>query len=158
MQNDQDITIRPASLEDKDFIISLIPRLVKFGPPSWRNRNQMTDTDTKLLIDKLKIQPTGTTIFIAQDSKNVPLGFIHLQAGNDYYNKKKHGHISDVIVAPEGEGRGIGSMLIERAEEWARSQDYRWLTLSVFAENLRAREIYERLGFGQDIMKYVKEL
>jgi GNAT superfamily N-acetyltransferase len=45
-----------------------------------------------------------------------------------------------------------------KGEEWARIQGFRWLTLSVFAQNLRAREIYKRLGYGEDIMKYVKEL
>ena len=63
-----------------------------------------------------------------------------------------------MIVAPEGEGGGIGRALIAKGEEWARAQGYRWLTLSVFAQNLRAREIYKRLGYGEDIMKYVKEL
>jgi len=52
----------------------------------------------------------------------------------------------------------VGWLLIERGEEWARSRGYRWLTLSVFAQNVRAREVYERLGYGADIMKYVKEL
>jgi ribosomal protein S18 acetylase RimI-like enzyme len=118
----------------------------------------MINVDTRILIDKLTNRPAGTAIFIAQDSNGVPLGFIHLQTGSDYYNSEKHGHISDVIVAPEGEGKGIGRMLVEKAEEWARSQGYRWLTLSVFAQNVRAREVYERLGYGQDIIKYVKEL
>jgi ribosomal protein S18 acetylase RimI-like enzyme len=158
MQDSLDIHIRTAHIDDKEFIISLLPRLLEFGPPSWRSGTQMTEVDTKILIDKLGNQPTGTIIFIAHDNKNVPLGFIHLQSGTDYYNSESHGHISDIIVAPEGQGKGIGSMLMLKAEEWARSQGFRWLTLSVFAQNIRAREMYERLGYGQDIMKYVKEL
>jgi GNAT superfamily N-acetyltransferase len=63
-----------------------------------------------------------------------------------------------VIVAPGCEGRGVGSVLIAKGEEWARAQGYRWLTLSVFVQNVRAREVYKRLGYGEDIMKYVKEL
>jgi hypothetical protein len=47
---------------------------------------------------------------------------------------------------------------MEQGEQWAREQGYRWLTLSVFAQNVRAREVYSRLGYGEDIMKYVKEL
>jgi ribosomal protein S18 acetylase RimI-like enzyme len=152
------IQIRPAFFGDTDFVISLVPRLVEFGPPFWRNAAQMTVTDIQVLSDKLVKQPAGTAIFIAEDSNGVRLGFIHLHSGTDYYNREEHGHIGDVIVAPEGEGRGVGSMLITKGEEWARSQGYRWLTLSVFAENLRAREVYKRLGYGEDIMKYVKEL
>ncbi len=158
MNIDSNIQIRPASIGDKEFIISLVPRLVEFGPPSWRDDTQMIVTDAQVLSDKLLNQPPGTAVFIAEDANGVALGFIHLQTGTDYYNHKEHGHIADVIVAPEGEGSGIGRLLIAKGEEWARSQGYRWLTLSVFAQNLRAREVYKRLGYGEDIMKYVKEL
>lgn len=158
MHSDSPIHIRPASVADTEFILSLVPRLVEFSPPSWRDAAQMTTTDRQVLRDKLVHQPAGTAIFIAEDSDGVALGFIHLHAGTDYYNRAEHGHISDIIVAPAGEGRGIGSLLIAKGEEWARSQGYRWLTLSVFAQNLRAREVYQRLGYGEDIMKYVKEL
>lgn len=158
MNIDSNIKIRPASIADKEFIISLVPRLVEFNPPAWRDAAQMTVIDNQVLSDKLLNQPVGTAVFIAEDNDGVALGFIHLQTGTDYYNGEEHGHISDVIVAPEGEGRGIGSLLIAKGEEWARIQGYRWLTLSVFAQNLRAREVYKRLGYGEDIMKYVKEL
>ena len=152
------IQIRPATREDQAFILSLLPRLVEFGPPPWRDVPGMITTDTQVVSDKLLNQTPDTAFFIAEDETGVPLGFIHLQAGNDYYYQEKHGHIANVIVAPEGEGRGIGRLLIEKGEQWARDQGFRWLTLSVFAQNLRAREVYERLGYGEDIMRYVKEL
>jgi ribosomal protein S18 acetylase RimI-like enzyme len=118
----------------------------------------MISTDLQVLSDQLINQPVDTAFFIAEDDKNLPLGFIHVQTGKDYYYAEKHAHIANLIVAPGGEGRGIGRMLIEKAEGWARAQGYRWLTLSVFAQNVRAREVYQRLGYGEDIMKYVKEL
>lgn len=61
---DSTITIRSASLEDKDFIISLIPRLVEFNPPVWRNAEKMTEVDKKNLIAKLLNQPEGTAILL----------------------------------------------------------------------------------------------
>ena len=152
------IRTRPAAIGDKEFIISLLPRLVEFGPPSWRDVSQMIATDTQVLSDRLLSQSPGTAIFIAEDAEGVALGFIHLQTGTDYYIREEHGHIADVVVAREGEGQGVGSALIAKGEEWARSQKYRWLTLSVFAQNLRAREIYKQQGYGEDVMKYVKEL
>jgi ribosomal protein S18 acetylase RimI-like enzyme len=158
MSMNSEIRIRPATADDKDFIISLLPRLVEFGPPSWRDIDQIIATDTRLLSEKFLDQPPGTAIYIAEDASGIALGFIHLQTGTDYYNHDEHGHIADLVVAPAGEGRGLGRLLIEKGEEWARAQGYRWLTLNVFAQNLRAREIYKRLGYGEDIMKYVKEL
>ena len=159
MNGDSNIQIRPATIGDKEFIVSLVPRLVEFGPPSWRDAAQMIATDSRILDDKLFNQPLGTAIYVAEDGDGIRLGFIHLQTATDYYNgAEQHGHISDVIVAPAGEGRGIGKLLMAKGEEWAREQGYRWLTLSVFAQNFRAREVYKRLGYGEDIMKYVKEL
>jgi GNAT superfamily N-acetyltransferase len=118
----------------------------------------MLAIDTEVLSDALSDTSSGATIFIAEDEHGAALGFIHLHTGDDYYYKEAHGHIADLIVAAEGEGRGVGRVLMERAEEWARAQGFRWLTLNVFAQNLRARELYQRLGYGEDIMKYVKEL
>lgn len=158
MSVDLAIQIRPASAADKDFLISLVPRLTEFGPPAWRDAAQLTAFDAQVLSDRLANPPKGTVIFIAEDADGTALGFIHLRVGTDYYNHEEHGHIEDLIVAPEGEGRGIGRMLMEKGEEWARAQGYGWLTLSVFAQNLRARELYGRLGYGEDIIKYVKEL
>ncbi len=158
MIDNSKIKIRPANLNDKYFVISLLPRLAEFGLPAWRNEAQMVATDAQIVTDKLLVNQPGTAIFIAEDEKNNPLGFIHLHTGNDYYNKEKHGHISDVIIAPGLEGLGIGLLLMNKGEEWARSNGYRWLTLSVFAQNVRARELYNKLGYGEDIMKYVKQL
>ena len=158
MSTNPDIRIRPARVDDKEFIISLLPRLVEFGPPPWRDVVQMTATDTQVLSERLSTQVPGAAIFIAEDENGTPLGFIHLRTVTDYYTREAHGHIADIVVASEGEGRGVGRALMAKGEEWARGQGYRWLTLSVFVQNLHAREVYKRLGYGEDIMNYVKEL
>lgn len=158
MSTNSKIHTRPASNSDKEFIISLLHRLEEFGPPPWRNAPQMLATDIQVLSEALLNKSPEIVIFIAEDDQGVALGFIHLQTGKDYYYHEAHGHIANIIVAPIGEGRGVGRVLMEKGEEWARSQGFRWLTLSVFAQNLRARELYQRLGYGEDIMKYVKEL
>jgi RimJ/RimL family protein N-acetyltransferase len=45
-----------------------------------------------------------------------------------------------------------------KAEAWAISEGYERLTLNVFTGNERARKLYEELGFGADVVKYVKEI
>lgn len=152
------VRIRPASEADKEFVVSLMPRLVEFGPPAWRDAAQMTAHDTGVITESLLNPEPGAAVFVAEDEDGTPLGFIHLHAATEHYNREEHGHVEDVIVAPAGEGRGVGRALLEKAEEWARSRGYRWLTLNVFAENVRAREVYKRLGYGEDMVKYVKEL
>src|SRR4051812_35469913 len=158
MKIDSNILIRSATPNDKEFILLLLPRLVEFGPPPWRDASQMTATDTQVLCDSLATQSSGVAIFIAEGENGTALGFIHLKTATDYYTREEHGHIADIVVAPEGEGRGIGRALMAKGEEWARSKGYRWLKLSVFAQNAHAREVYKRLGYGEDMMSYVKEL
>ena len=153
-----EVRIRPASEADRDFIVSLMPRLVEFGPPPWRDPAQMTAHDTDIITGSLLNPTPDTSIFIAEDAEGRALGLIHLHATTEHYIHEEHGHVEDLIVAPEGEGRGVGRALLLKAEEWARVRGYRWLTLNVFAENLRARAVYKRLGYGEDVVKYVKEL
>jgi GNAT superfamily N-acetyltransferase len=152
------VRIRPASEADREFVISLMPRLVEFGPPRWRDAAQMTAFDTRVITESLLNPTHDTAVFVAEDADGSPLGLIHLHAATEHYNQEEHGHVEDLIVARGGEGRGVGRALLEKAEEWARGRGYRWLTLNVFAENLRAREVYRRLGYGEDMVKYVKEL
>lgn len=158
MSNSPGVRIRQARPEDKDFVVSLLPRLVEFGPPPWRDPAQMTATDVEVLSESLSLQPPGVALYVAEGDGGAALGFIHLRAATDYYTREEHGHIADIAVAPEGEGRGVGRALMEAGEEWARGRGYRWLTLSVFVQNARAREFYKRLGYGEDTMKYLKEL
>lgn len=153
-----DIRIRPARPDDREFIISLLPRLVEFGPPPWRDAAGMTATDIQVLSDALSGRPPGSAVFVAEDGGGAALGFIHLRTASDYYTREEHGHIADIVVAHGGEGRGVGRALMARGEEWARGRGYRWLTLGVFAQNLRAREFYKKAGYGEDVMRYVKEL
>jgi len=84
------------------------------------------------------------------------VGFVRLETQVDYFSGEKHGYISDVAVSKSVEGRGIGRMLLEAAESWARSNGYRLLTLYVFSANARARRVYERYGFQPEVVKYVK--
>lgn len=62
-----------------------------------------------------------------------PAGFIELVGG----------HVSNLLVDPAHQGRGIGAALMRRAGEMVIGE----LTLSVFTVNPGARRLYERLGF-----------
>ena len=45
------------------------------------------------------------------------------------------------------QSRGIGTPLVEAAEELARSRGHNMVGLAVGVENVRAHELYSRLGF-----------
>ena len=152
------IRVRPATPENAQFVLALVPQLVAFGPPPWRSQRQMIDTDTLVIGQALQGLSAGATVLVAEDSGGKPLGFIHVCGEPDYYTRADCGHIADLVVAPEARGRGVGEVLMMAAEQWARARGYSLLTLNVFVENARARALYERAGFGAETVRYVKEL
>jgi len=56
-------------------------------------------------------------------------------------------YICAMAVFPQYRGMGIGSRLLDRAEEKCRSHELNKLSLIVFDENIGARRLYERSGF-----------
>jgi len=153
-----DIRIRPATAEDADFVLSLVPQLVAFGPPSWRDPRQIVDTDTLVIGRALNGLSAGAEVLVAEDAGGTPLGFIHVCGETDYFTRGEAGHIADLVVAPAARGRGVGESLIAAAEQWARARRYTLLTLNVFTGNTGARALYERTGFGAETIRYIKAL
>lgn len=67
----------------------------------------------------------------------------------DMREKVRHkGHVFGMYVPVERVGKGVGGALIERVVAHARERGLRQLTLTVTAENLAARRVYERAGFA----------
>jgi ribosomal protein S18 acetylase RimI-like enzyme len=61
---------------------------------------------------------------------------------------RTNGHICQVSVAPEEQGRGLGGALMTSALRAFREQGLQAASLSVTVENHRAYDLYLRLGFG----------
>jgi ribosomal protein S18 acetylase RimI-like enzyme len=150
--------IRPFNPADREFILGLLPRFVEFGLPPWREAESINRTNANLLEAALEALPADSAILVAEDNAGTPLGFIHLQTNSDYFSGEPYAYISDVAVAPQGEGQGIGRALMLAAEAWANQQGYGLLALYVFAQNERAKRLYESLGYAQEIIKYVKRI
>ena len=150
--------IRRALPSDADALRLLIPRLVAFGPPPWRDAKHMTETDLEVISRALLAEGGNPIVYVAEGEAGDLAGFIHLHSATDYYRRRDHGHVADIVVAQAYEGQGLATALLAKAEEWARAQGFDWLTISVFEANGRAAGLYERLGFGRDIARLVKPL
>jgi GNAT superfamily N-acetyltransferase len=151
------IRIRMYQSSDREFILSLVGRFSGFELPEWRRAEDVDRTNHASIAEALEEPDPGSAIFLAEVEK-VPAGFIHLQTQSDYFSGEAHGYISDVAVTPDFEGRGVGRLLLETAEDWARSKGYSLLSLYVFAGNTRTRQIYEKLGYCPEVIKYGKSL
>ena len=58
-------------------------------------------------------------------------------------------YLDDVFVLEQYRGQGIGTELMREAVNHARSSDCVRMELGTRRDNIRARRLYERLGFGE---------
>lgn len=152
------IHIRTADAGDDAFILSLVERFVGFELPAWRKRSDCAGGIRRDLKRALENAPPGEALFIAEDESGERVGFLRLQKTRDFFSGKPNCHISDLAVATGQEGRGIGRALLDHAQAWAKKQRCSLITLAVFPGNARARELYERSGFGPDLLRMAKPL
>lgn len=133
--------IRPARAADRDSILRLAARLTEGFPlPEWRTQDEVVRTEAATLDSALQAMPRGATLLVAESAEGTPVGLVYLEQQLDYY-RRPHGHVSVLAVAAEAEGKGVGRLLLEAAEHWAREQALGMLTLNVFVGNGRARGV-----------------
>lgn len=154
------ISIRPAVSDDLPFVLSLVPRLVAFDLPPWREPGAVRASSETLLREAVTEPPAGSAVFVALFNEGVTdrIGFIHLETTPEFFTGEPQGYVANLAVAEAGEGRGIGRALMAAAEAWAKDRGMRHLALYVFAQNSRARAFYARLGFEEDSLKLIKPL
>ena len=91
-------------------------------------------------------------IFIAEEGGHA-IGLVVakiFQDGTEYNlttSCPKIGFISDLVVKKDKRGKGIGKILIEKAERYFSEKKCEYTQLEVFAPNERALELYKKLGF-----------
>lgn len=127
------------------------------------DEDYLTDDEAveNLLVHLLKTRNKGGQILVAEVKKKV-VGFISLVIENKndelIVGKQNSVHVSDLVILPEFRGKNIGKMLLEKADEFAKSKGIAYIKLVVFAENKSARTVYERMGYKDYEIAMLKEV
>ena len=158
MSNASTIRVRVARPADRAFILGLVPRFVAFELPAWRERDESARGVRRDIEKHLDERPDGSHVFVAETEAEEPAGFLHILRTVDFFTSAANCHISDLAVAPGMDGRGIGARLLEFSEDFARGLGCRFITLGVFPGNERARALYERHGYGVELLRMTKPL
>jgi len=107
----------------------------------WRGVN-----DERRYLRALKRYPHAAVFVAERDGRIVG----RLSVARDQHPASYHVADVGLMVAAGARRRGIGTALLERAIEWARTSDIRKLELHVFPHNEPAIRLYERFGFEQE--------
>ncbi len=155
---DAPIAVRPARPDDRDFVVATAVRLAEFGPPPWRTAEEVVVAESRVLHAFFDAPGQGIALLIAEAEDGERLGFAYLETLVDYFDRRPHGHVAELAVTREAEGRGAAGALLAAAETWSRGLGHLRLTLNVFEGNRHARAVYEKRGFRPETLRYVKTL
>ncbi|HAY85034.1 MAG TPA: hypothetical protein DCY42_08960 [Chloroflexi bacterium] len=106
---------------------------------------------------KLRLEHGDTNqVFMARHPKVQQAGYVWVGQVGSTFTGKNQAFIINLYVDPEFRGQGIGSVLMRKAEEWARLHNLDRIGLSVAVHNRVAVELYEKEGYIAETVRMYK--
>jgi len=143
------ITIRPARIDEIEKLQRLNQEAfvdnVKYDPDlimDWAMSDKGKEYFTKIF------RSPDSQCFVAEDS-GVLVGYIVLSERFIDYRKSRCVEINDLGVTPGYQSKGIGSLLIHKAVEWAKEKGYQKMYVSCYFTNTRAISFYRKNGLTE---------
>lgn len=111
--------------------------------------------ERKTTVEEMKariknLKPTSSVILLAEDHNNI-VGFLSAQRG--FANRIKHSAYLVIGILQNYRGNGIGQILFEELEKWARNNNLVRLELTVITHNETAVHLYKKMGFQIEGLK-----
>jgi len=128
--------------------------------------NAVYDPDLKLdwaLSEKGKahfekhIRTSECSCFVAEDEAKC-IGYITLAPRIIDYRKSRCCEITDMAVTQKYQSKGIGSLFIQKATEWAKEKGYKKMYVSAYFTNTRAVAFYKKNGLVELDLGLEKDL
>jgi GNAT superfamily N-acetyltransferase len=151
------VVIREAQESDHPFIFELSPFLAEVAQLEWHSDDVIQKMQYDYISEMLAETSQANSTFIAE-TNNVPLGFIHVRTHKDSISGETCGTIPLLAVSAKSQGLGVGKLLIEHSENWAKNLGCRLLHLEVFSNNKRAESFYQNLGFKPETTHMIKTI
>jgi ribosomal protein S18 acetylase RimI-like enzyme len=97
-----------------------------------------------------RFKKSESVIFYAIDEANNYLGFTQLYPGFSSVSAQRTWVLNDLYVDSKCRNCGIGSMLLDKAKQFAIETQSKGIALETAANNVRAQKLYESLGYIKD--------
>ena len=152
------IRCRPATSGDIESIVALLPRLAAFDVPAHRDPKDLWEGDAALLVAWSRGEREDVAVQVAVDATDTVLGVAAASDREDLLSHAPSAHLEALAVAERAEGRGIARRLLAAIERSVRERGATGMSLHVFGANGRARALYARAGFDEEIVRAFKPL
>ncbi len=99
----------------------------------------------------------GTTVFVAVQ-RHTPVGMVTVHLLPSLHTSEPVAWLTAVVVDESVRGTGVGSALVEHAEDWARRQGAKRLSLTSHLRRLEAHEFYKKRQYEHTGVRLAKDL
>jgi GNAT superfamily N-acetyltransferase len=101
-----------------------------------------------------RIARDESVIFIAVDSDGAALGFVQMFPTFSSIDAHRTWLLGDLFTTPDARGKGVGTLLLNTARDFARLSGAKGMTLETAIDNFSAQRLYESSGYVRDCGYY----
>ncbi|MFI7417554.1 GNAT family N-acetyltransferase [Nonomuraea sp. NPDC049684] len=150
------VRIRPFREEDRPGVLALAPRLAE-GVAAWRDPGAAVRAAERWLAGSVAAaEERRGAVFVAVRGSRV-VGVVSVDRQR-HFTGDEDAYVGELAVAPDAVRAGLGRRLMAAAEDWAREQGLRHLTLETGAANVTARRFYAALGYTEESVRLSRSL
>jgi GNAT superfamily N-acetyltransferase len=106
-------------------------------------------------IEKLHARP-GTMVLVAEDEHGEVLGVVTVHLFQSIHAREPAAWLTSLVVEEQARGRGIGSALVLRAEEWAIQHGALRISLTSALHRERAHQFYKTRDYEHTGVRLTK--
>jgi len=111
--------------------------------------SQASDPDAARQFLSERLYSEDSIIFLARDTSGRALGFTQLYPSFSSVSMQRIYILNDLFVSESARGMGVGAALLKHAQQFARKEGCKGLTLETAIDN-PAQKLYKRLGWVLD--------
>ncbi len=156
------VTLRTARGDDRDVVIDLIHVLNVFEAELTGDRKRDRAAAAAYydeLQQRLAKRNGRIVLAVAGGVAVAAMGFaLDEDAAYVTDDVRRHGTVTDLVVAEDWRGRGIGRMLLEEAERLTREAGLKRLVIGALVANEKAEGAYRAFGFTPYVSILTKTL
>jgi len=142
-----DPKLRPPSAADAPALAGLMAVLGHPAEPSEVERR---------LANLERLDPEALRLVVEVEGRVV--GFVAAHETPMLHRDRPVGRVTTLVVAPEAQGRGYGALLLDAAAGWLIERGAPRLELTSGSRRQEAHRFYERRGWKQEGVRFVREL
>jgi ribosomal protein S18 acetylase RimI-like enzyme len=134
--------------------MQLAPRLTE-GIAPWRNPADMLRSIQAAIRTSIDgFRAPGRAVFVATAGKEIA-GLVTVTERIDFSGQRE-AYVGWLAVQAGMERRGVATMLMTAAENWAAGRGLGCITLETGAANHAARSLYSSLGYEEEDIRFTK--